>query len=175
MTAAALGGVGLLALSSCALGGSDAVRAKAEPSGASPAAQGADLGNFDPCTFFKPEELTAAGVSTEAKDFTQVSFQPGCTWHGKLLSVALQKNADESLEGLGAGAWDEFTRIQMNGRDAARVIPSGAIGQGVCNVVVSSGGGVVIYQLTAAMRDTLADPCGEIEKIAEQTASRLPE
>ncbi len=91
------------------------------------------------------------------------------------MSLALQKNADETIDSLSSGSWDEFTRIQVGGREAARVIPAGGGGQGVCTTVVSAGGGVALYQLTAYMRDSVADPCGEIEKIAEQTASRLPE
>ncbi|MCA1185524.1 MULTISPECIES: DUF3558 family protein [unclassified Saccharopolyspora] len=173
VSVAALSGVGLVALTSCALGGPDTGRVG--PPEASPVAHGANLSQFDPCNFFKREELTANGLPTEAKDFTLVSFQPGCAWSGEKFDLAFQKNADETVDSLSKGAWDEFTRIQIGGREAARVIPTGAKGQGFCNTVVNAGGGVVLYQFTAAMRDTVADPCGEIEKIAEQTASRLPE
>ena len=163
--------IAVLGLSSCALGsgpgeGSDGSTPQQEPG----------LANFDPCTFFQPEELTSWGVPTQAEEFTQVSFQPGCAWNGNTtFGLALQKNQDETVESLRSGAWDEYTDLQVAGRQSARVIPAGAAGQGVCNVVVPAGEGVVLYQLTAYMRDSVADPCGEIEKIANQTASRLPE
>ncbi|MCA1192253.1 DUF3558 family protein [Saccharopolyspora sp. 6V] len=175
MAVAALGGVGPLALSSCALGDPEVIRAKAEPAEASPVAKGADLENFDPCTFFKPDELTSYGVSTQAEDFTLVSFQPGCAWNGKKMDIALQKNEDETVDSLEKGAHDEYTRIKIAGRDSARLIVAGGEGTGGCITVVPAGGGIVLYQLSGYMRDSVADPCGEIEKIAEQTASRLPE
>ncbi|GAB2660897.1 hypothetical protein GCM10027271_19560 [Saccharopolyspora gloriosae] len=167
-------GFALLALSSCALGDSGPDGGSGNDAAPPSEAQGTGLADFDPCTFFKPDELTSFGVGTQAEDFTLVSFQPGCSWTGQDLDLVLQKNADETVDSLSKGAWDEFTKIDVAGREAARVVPAGATGQGICNTVVSTGGGVALYQLTAAMRDTLADPCGEIEKIANQTASRLP-
>lgn len=169
----AMTALALLGLSSCALGDSGSGGGSTEPSPTSEA-PGSGLASFDPCVFFQPDELTSFGVSTQSQDFTQVSFQPGCTWEGEKFDLVLQKNADETVESLSKGAWDEYTKTQIGGRDAARVIPAGAAGQGVCNAVVSTGGGVALYQLTAYMRDSVADPCGEIEKIADQTASRLP-
>ncbi|WP_433871513.1 hypothetical protein [Saccharopolyspora sp. CA-218241] len=50
----------------------------------------------------------------------------------------------------------------------------GGTGQGVCNAVVDTGGGVVLYGITAALGSAV-DACGEVEAIAERTASRLPE
>ncbi|MFR9732267.1 DUF3558 family protein, partial [Saccharopolyspora sp. MS10] len=144
-------------------------------SGATPSGESEGLESFEPCVFFQPEELTSFGLSTQAKEFTQVSFQPGCSWDGDKFGLALQKNADETVESLRAGAWDEYADVQIAGRRAARVIPVGATGQGVCNVVVPAGEGVALYQLTGFFKDSVADPCGEIEKIAGQTASRLPE
>lgn len=91
------------------------------------------------------------------------------------MDIALQKNAEETVQSLQeGGSYDSFEPTTVDGRKAARMISPGFTGQGACNTVVSTGGGVVIYQLTAAMRDSVADPCGEIEKIANQTASRLP-
>ncbi|MCA1192254.1 DUF3558 domain-containing protein [Saccharopolyspora sp. 6V] len=169
---ALVAGVSLLGLSGCALGGSTGDSESAPPS----ASRGAALEGFDPCTFFKPEELTSYGVSTQAEDFTLVSFQPGCAWNGEKMDIALQKNADETVESLEkGGSYDKYTRIKIAGRDAARMIAPGFTDQGGCVTVVSAGDGIVLYQLTAAMRDSVADPCGEMEKIANQTASRLPE
>ncbi|WP_344931434.1 DUF3558 family protein [Saccharopolyspora gregorii] len=163
-------GLSLVGLSSCALGQDDGA-------GTAPTSEekSADLAKFDPCTFFKPEELTSYGVSTQAEDFTLVSFQPGCAWNGKKMDIALQKNEDETVDSLEKGAHDEYTRIKIAGRDSARMIVAGGEGTGGCITVVPAGGGIVLYQLSGYMRDSVADPCGEIEKIAEQTASRLPE
>ncbi|MCA1225136.1 DUF3558 domain-containing protein [Saccharopolyspora sp. 6M] len=165
----------MFGLSSCALG--SGVDGGGEGAG-SPTSSGVDaaLESFDPCTFFKPDELTSYGVSTQAEEFTQVSFQPGCTWNGEKMDIALQKNADETIQSLEkGGSYDSYEHIKIAGRDSARMIAPGFTGQGACITVVPAGGGVVLYQLTAYMRDSVADPCGEIEKIAEQTASRLPE
>lgn len=169
---AMISGLALFGLSSCALGGPGG---NGDPSPTSES-RGAGLEKFDPCTFFKPQELTSYGVSTQAEDFTDVSFQPGCTWSGDRLDISLQKNAGETVESLESGGpYDEYTQIEVAGRDAARMLVDGAAGQGSCITVVSAGGGVVLYQLVGYMRDSVADPCGEVEKIANQTASRLPE
>ncbi|MFR9732263.1 DUF3558 family protein [Saccharopolyspora sp. MS10] len=168
--AVAISGIALIGVSSCALGGAE------DDAGSGDSNSGQDgLESFDPCTFFKPEELTSYGVSTQAEDFTLVSFQPGCSWDGDRMDVALQKNADETVESLSNGSYDEYTPIEVGGRDGARMIVSGAEGEGGCITVVPAGEGVVLYQLTAYMRDSVADPCAEIEEIADQTASRLPE
>jgi hypothetical protein len=168
-------GLALVGLSACSGGGSGT---GGEETSAAPtsAASGSGLANFDPCTFFTSDELTSFGVSTQSEEFTQVSFQPGCVWKGEKGDVALQKNADETVQGLGkGGGFDKFTPTTVAGREAAEVIVAGGTGQGVCNFVVSAGGGIALYQITGARRDSLADPCGEIKKIANQTASRLPE
>ncbi|MCA1185523.1 MULTISPECIES: DUF3558 family protein [unclassified Saccharopolyspora] len=168
-----ISGLALFGLSSCALGGSDGGSGGSSPTSE---ASGDGLKDFDPCTFFKSEELTSYGVSTQAEDFTDVSFQPGCTWHGKRLDVSLQKNAGETVDSLESGGpYDEYTRINVAGRDAARMLVDGAAGQGSCITVVAAGGGVALYQLVGYMRDSVADPCGEVENIANQTAARLPE
>ncbi|WP_395475102.1 DUF3558 domain-containing protein [Saccharopolyspora spinosa] len=168
-TAAALFG-----LSACGSGGPTGGSSN-ETSAAPTSESGSGLASFDPCTFFKPDELTSYGLSTQSEEFTQVSFQPGCSWTGKKMSLALQKNADETVKSLGeGGGHDEYTEIKIAGRDAARMIVAGAKDQGGCVTVVSAGGGIVLYQVTGYMRDSLADPCGEVEKIANQTASRLP-
>ncbi|MFC7343133.1 DUF3558 family protein [Saccharopolyspora griseoalba] len=165
---AATAGVALFGISACS--GSDSGDTAGEPK-----PQGKAISSFDPCTFFKPDELTSWGVSTQSEDFTQVSFQPGCTWEGEKMDIALQKNADETVQSLKEGeSYDSYEPISVGGREAARMIVPGATGQGGCVTVVSTGGGVVLYQIAGAMRDSVADPCAEIEKIANQTASRLP-
>ncbi|MFR9732269.1 DUF3558 family protein, partial [Saccharopolyspora sp. MS10] len=136
-------------------------------SGATPSGESEGLESFDPCTFFNGDELASFGVGPQAKEFTQVSFQPGCSWDGELLSIAVQKNAEETVESLErGGSYDSFDRVNVAGRESARMIAPGFTDQGGCITVVPAGGGVVLYQLTAYMRDSVADPCGEIEKIA---------
>ncbi|MBB5153358.1 DUF3558 family protein [Saccharopolyspora phatthalungensis] len=166
----------MFGLSACTGGGSSAGGGEETSSAPTSASSGSGLAGFNPCTFFKPEELTSFGVSTQSKDFTQVSFQPGCEWTGEKQTIGLQKNAEETVQSLGkGGGFDEFTPTTVAGREAAKMLTAGATGQGVCNYVVSAGGGIVLYQITGAMRDSVADPCGELKKIADQTASRLPE
>ncbi|MEU6132399.1 DUF3558 family protein [Saccharopolyspora sp. NPDC047091] len=171
---AAAAALSLFGLSSCALGSDSG--GSGDGAGSPTSSDSAALENFDPCTFFKSDELSSYGVSTQAEEFTQVSFQPGCTWNGEKMDIALQKNADETVQSLEkGGSYDSYEHINIAGRDSARMIAPGFTGQGACITVVPAGGGVALYQLTAYMRDSVADPCGEIEKIAEQTASRLPE
>ncbi|MEV5540173.1 DUF3558 family protein [Saccharopolyspora shandongensis] len=175
LTATAAGLV-LFGLAACSGGGKNTGGGE-ETTSSSPtsAASGSGLAGFDPCTFFTPDELTSFGVSTKSEEFTQVSFQPGCTWNGEKLDIALQKNADETVKSLGeGGGFDKYTPTTVAGREGAELLVAGATGQGVCNYVVSAGGGIAIYQLTGAMRDSVAEPCAELKKIVDQTASRLP-
>ncbi|MFR9732157.1 DUF3558 family protein, partial [Saccharopolyspora sp. MS10] len=155
----------VLGISSCALGGSTG--GAPDFPGSNSAEQGAGLNKLDPCAFFRQDELMSYGVGTQPEEFTQVSFQPGCAWNGEKMDVAMQKNADETVDSLASGGpYDEYTKIEVAGRPAARMLVSGAAGEGSCITVVSAGGGVVLYQLVGRMRDSVADPCGEIEKIA---------
>lgn len=141
---------------------------------ATPEPKHSALQAFDPCTFLTPDELSSFGVEPQAKPFTQVSEQPGCTWDGKDMDLVLQKNAVQSLDQYEkTGTFDEFTRKPFAGRAGARMLTAGAKGQGVCNAVVSAGGGIVLYQVTGNYPEF--DACGEVEKIADQTAARLPQ
>lgn len=168
-TAAGLALLGLSACGGASTGGGE------QPS-AQPPAPGSGLQSFDPCTFFTPEELTSFGVGTTAQDFTQVSFQPGCAWEGEKLSIGLQKNAKDTVQSLGqSGGFDKYEPTTVAGREAAEIIVGGGTDQGGCNYAVSAGGGIVMYQLTGFMRDSVPDPCGELEKVVNQTASRLPQ
>jgi uncharacterized protein DUF3558 len=169
-------GVALLGLSACSGGGLGSGGADDTSAAPTSASSGSGLASFDPCTFFKADELTSFGVSTQSQEFTQVSFQPGCEWEGEKLAIALQKNADETVQSIeSGGSYDSFDRITVGGREAGRLIVPGATGQGGCITVVSAGGGIVLYQIAGEMRDSLADPCADLEKIADRTASRLPE
>ncbi|SDW65892.1 Protein of unknown function [Saccharopolyspora shandongensis] len=167
-------GLSLLVLTACAGGGKTA-RSGEETSSALASASKFALASFDPCTFFESDELTSFGVSTKSEEFTQVSFQPGCEWRGEEFTLGLQKNADETVQSLGeGGGFDSYVPTTVGGREGAELLVAGATGQGLCNYVVSTGGGIAIYQLTGAMRDSVADPCGDLKKIVDQTASRLP-
>ncbi|WP_190818408.1 DUF3558 family protein [Saccharopolyspora pogona] len=173
---AAAAGLALFGLAACAGGGKSPGGSEETSSAPTSASSGAGLAGFDPCTFFKPDELTSFGLSTKAEEFTQVSFQPGCSWKGEKFTLGLQKNADETVQSLGqGGGFDKYAATTVAGREGAEMLVAGATGQGICNYVVSAGGGIAIYQLTGAMRDSVADPCGELKTIVDQTASRLPE
>ncbi|MBQ0927463.1 DUF3558 family protein [Saccharopolyspora endophytica] len=162
-------GVALLGLSACSGNSSGGAP---EPA---PAPQGKPIASFDPCTFFTPEELTSLGVSTQSQDGGVVSFEPGCEWEGEKMTLTLLKNADQTVESYEKnGNWDSYSKKSIGGRSGAVAVESGATGQGGCTVLVDAGGGVAVYGIDGAMRDSV-DACGETEKVANQTASRLPE
>ncbi|WP_406692607.1 DUF3558 family protein [Saccharopolyspora sp. ID03-671] len=163
----------LIGLSACT-GGSSGT-----PDGNGPSetqAPGKALASFDPCTFFQPDELTSYGVSTQGKDFSPIPSEPGCEWEGEKQTISLQKNVDQTVASYETGgAWDSYQKKTIGGRSAAIALETGATGQGSCTALVDAGGGVAIYMLDGAMRDSVADPCAETEKIVGQTASRLPQ
>lgn len=162
----------LFGLAACS-GGGNTPDGGADPT---PPAQGMPLASFEPCTFFKPEELSSFGVATQGKDFSPVKSEPGCAWDGEKMSLSIQKNLDQTVETYGAnGSWDSYQTKTIAGRPAAIALESGATDTGSCSALVNAGGGVAIYMLDGLMRDTIPDPCDELEKIVNQTASRLPE
>ncbi|GAA2332760.1 hypothetical protein GCM10009854_05120 [Saccharopolyspora halophila] len=168
---AAAAGVALFGLSACSGGGAGDTTT-GEPT-TEPQAKAIE--SFDPCTFFESDELTSFGVSTQSQDFSPVSFEPGCKWDGEKLDISLQKNAEETVDSYeSSGSWDSYHKTTIAGRQGAVALETGATDVGSCTVLVDAGGGVAIYMLDGMMRDSVADPCGELEKIANQTASRLP-
>jgi hypothetical protein len=167
---AATAGMALLGMSACSGNGSG------EPTG-NPTAppQEKAINSFDPCTFFPAEELTSLGVSTQSADGGVVEQEPGCEWQGEKMTLTLLKNATQTVESYETGGnWDSYSKKSIGGRSGAVAVESGATGQGGCTVLVNAGGGVAVYGVDGAMRDSV-DACGEAEKIANQTASRLPE
>ncbi|MDA3627591.1 DUF3558 family protein [Saccharopolyspora oryzae] len=168
---AAVAGASLLGLSACSGGGSSSGSEESPTS----AAAGAGLASFDPCTFFEPGELTSWGLSTQSEDFSPVKSEPGCKWDGDQMGLALQKNAEESVASYQqSGSWERYDKKTIGGRSAAIANEPGTVGQGSCTVLVDAGGGVAIYMVDGTRRDSV-DACAEAEKIANQTASRLPE
>lgn len=166
---AATSGVALLGMSAC---GSGNTAGESKPQ---PEPQAKAIESFDPCTFFKPDELTSWGVSTQPQDASVVKAEPGCEWEGENQVVALQKNAGETVDSYEtSGSWDSYKKTSIGDRKGAIALESGATGQGSCTVLVDAGGGVAIYGLDGLMRDSIPDPCGDLQKIANQTASRLP-
>ncbi|MCI2417775.1 DUF3558 domain-containing protein [Saccharopolyspora sp. K220] len=168
-------GVALLGLSACSGGGSSNDGNDETSAAPTTAASGSGLASFDPCTFFNADELSSFGVATQSEDGTVVSFEPGCKWEGEKMILSLLKNADETVASYEtSGSWDSYTKKTIGGRSAAVAVESGAAGQGGCTVLVDAGGGVAIYGVDGVLRDSV-DACPEAEKIASQTASRLPE
>ncbi len=158
------------------------VSACATPSGDTKSEQPSDtaqqakaLEGFDPCAFYNSQELQSWGVSTESQDATAVSFEPGCRWEGEALAVSMHKNVDETVASYGqSGSWDSYQEKAVAGRSAAVGVEAGAQDAGGCSVLVDSGGGVVIYG-ASGMRSDSVDACAQAEKLAEETAPRLPE
>ncbi|MFR9732214.1 DUF3558 family protein [Saccharopolyspora sp. MS10] len=160
-------------LSGCALGG------EADPEGVAPTSgpgeANGSLEAFDPCTFFQSGELAGWGLPARGEPFTVVSFEPGCTWVGDQMSLVLQKNVDESVASYeSSGNWERYEKTNIGGRSAALANVPGGGATGGCTMLVDSGGGVAIYAVSGKLAESV-DPCAEIEKIADQTASRLPE
>lgn len=166
-------GAVLLGVSACATpaGGGDADQPET-----SEAQQSKALEQFDPCTFFQPDELTSWGVSTNAEDGTEVPWEPGCMWSGDEQTVGLNKSTEETVDSYEQnGSWGSYEKQQIAGRSAAVAqTPSSAANGFGCNVLVDAGGGVAIYQITDKGTEPM-DPCSELKKVAEATASRLPE
>ncbi|GAA4612947.1 DUF3558 family protein [Saccharopolyspora hordei] len=165
-------GLSLLGLAACS-GGSEGQSGSEEQPPTS-AAAGSGLAQFDPCGFFKPDELTSWGVSMTSEEFSPVDFEPGCQWEGENMGVTLQKNVTETVESYARSNWDKYEQRSLGGRNGAIAITAGGTGMGGCNALVDAGGGVVIYGVDGYKRDSV-DACAEVEKIASQTASRLPE
>lgn len=164
----------MLGLSACSGGGPGNGGGEQTSAAPTTAASGSGLAGFDPCKFFKSDELTAFGVSTQSEDGTVVSFEPGCKWKGEKMILSLLKNSDETVASYEtSGSWDDYQKKSLDGRSAAVAVESGAAGQGGCTVLVDAGGGVAIYMVDGVMRDSV-NACAEAEKIANQTASRLP-
>ncbi len=164
-------GVVLVGVSACATPSGDTE--SEQPS--ETAQQSKALESFDPCTFFQPDELTAWGVSTDAEEATQVSWEPGCKWAGDEQTLGLNKNAEETVDSYEQSEnWASYEKQQIAGRSAAVAqVSSAAANDGGCNVLVDAGGGVAIYQSTPKSTSS-ADACDEVRKVAEATASRLP-
>ncbi|MHA6801564.1 DUF3558 family protein [Bounagaea algeriensis] len=137
------------------------------------AQQSKALENFDPCTFFKPDELKSWGLPpTEGTDKTQVSWEPTCAWSGDENIVGVSKNVEETVDSYEQNSsWASYEKQPIGGRSGAVAVTSGASGGGGCNVLVDAGGGVVIYQITSDVDDA----CSELKPIAEATAGRLPQ
>ncbi|MEV0052272.1 DUF3558 domain-containing protein [Saccharopolyspora shandongensis] len=170
--AVGVAGLALVGLSACS--GSPG-KGSEETSTPTSATQKSGLSNFDPCNFFTPEELSAAGVSGPSRPADALSSQPGCDWEGKDVLLTLSKNETEDFEKYSKNNFETFDEIDINGRKAARAVTAGSGGQGICSAIISAGGGIVDVNVAGIMRDSVADPCGEAEKIARQIEPRLPE
>ncbi|MER7077508.1 Protein of unknown function [Saccharopolyspora kobensis] len=166
-------GVALVGLSACSGTAGDSTR---EASSEKPTERvsGAGLEQFDPCTFFKPDELSSWGLQAQAEEFTPVSFEPGCRWKGGQMGLVLQKNVEETVASYEKnGNWERYDKQSVGGRSGVVANVPGGGATGGCNVLVDAGGGVVIYGVSGRLADSV-DACAEAEKIAAATASRLP-
>lgn len=170
--AAGIAGLALVGLSACS-GGSAGGE---EPGAPTTETQSSGLSNFDPCNFFTPEELTAAGVQAGAgRPANAMESQPGCDWEGENVLLTLSKNETSDFEAYSKNNFEKFERFDIDGRQSARAVTAGSGGSGICSVILSAGGGIVDVNVAGIMNDSVADPCGEAEKVARQIAPRLPQ
>lgn len=170
---AGIAGLALVGLSACS-GGSNA--GGEQPGAPTTETQSTGLSSFDPCTFFTPDELTAAGVQAgPGRPAKALESQPGCDWEGENVLLTLSKNETQDFEAYSKNNFEKFERFDLDGRQAARAITSGSGGQGICSVILSAGGGIVDVNVAGIMSDSVADPCGEAEKVSRQIAPRLPQ
>ena len=162
----------LLGLSGCALGGAPT---GSDENGPDPQPKASGLKDFDPCTFFTPDDLAAAGVGSAPERVEDVSFEPGCSFEGEKAMLTLYKNQDETVDSYATrGTWDSYQKFDINGRAAATGISAGATDRGICNIVVDAGGGVAIVTVNEVLPGDIPDPCGEAKKLAQQIEPRLP-
>ncbi|TDD53695.1 DUF3558 domain-containing protein [Saccharopolyspora elongata] len=172
--AVGVAGLALVGLSACS-GGPGKSGEETSTSTPTSAAQSSGLANLDPCTFLTSEELSAAGVSGPSRPVNDLKSQPGCDWEGKDVLLTFSKNETEDFEKYSKNNFETFDRFDINGRQAARAVTAGSGGQGICSAIISAGGGIVDVNVAGIMRNSVADPCGEAEKIARQIEPRLPE
>ncbi|MCA1195897.1 MULTISPECIES: DUF3558 domain-containing protein [unclassified Saccharopolyspora] len=163
---------GLFGVSGCALGGTDPGSEQNSPE---PQPKASGLKDLDPCAFFTPDDLAAAGVGGAPERVEDVSFEPGCSFEGESAMLTLYKNQDETVGSYAThGNWDSYQKFDINGRAAATGVSAGATDRGICNVLVDAGGGVAIVTVNEIFPGGIPDPCGEAEKIARQVEPRLP-
>lgn len=171
---AGIAGLALVGLSACSGGSSAGGEQPGAPTTETQQATG--LSSFDPCNFFTPEELTSAGVQPgPGRPANAIESQPGCDWEGENVLLTLSKNETSDFEAYSKNSFEKFERFDVDGRQAARAVTAGSGGQGICSVILSAGGGIVDVNVAGIMRDSVADPCGEAEKLARQIAPRLPQ
>ncbi|WP_243794037.1 DUF3558 family protein [Saccharopolyspora gloriosae] len=168
----AIAGTALLSLSACAL---NATTPSTDQETPPTQGSGSGLVGFDPCAFFTPEDLSAAGVSGQGEPVEQLESEPGCSYEGEKVLLTLYKNQQQTTDSYEtSGSWDSYEKFDINGRTAARGISAGSTGQGICNVVVDSGGGVAIISISGILLDDVPEPCQAAEDIARQVEPRLP-
>ncbi|RKT83252.1 Protein of unknown function [Saccharopolyspora antimicrobica] len=167
----ATAGLALVGLSACS-GGSTGGGEQPQTS----AAQSSGLADFDVCNFFTAGDLSAFGVQGPGEPDSTIDTEPGCNFRGDVKDVTLYKVPDTAFDAYTKqGNFGSLTPYEIDGRKAANGVTKGSEGQGICSAFLDAGGGTVIVTVTGLMRDSVADPCGEAEKVARQIEPRLPE
>lgn len=161
-------GVALLGATSCSSSEGGGTPVTESPRGG--------LGDVDPCSFFAPDDLAAAGVEGPGAPEDDIPSVPGCTFEGESVFLSLYKNQDQTVDSYEtAGSWDEYQRTDVNGRAAARAIASGSAGNNICSTLLDAGGGVVQVKVTAVLPDEPVDTCAKANEMATRIEPRLPE
>lgn len=160
-------GVALVALAACGGGANN---------GTAPLSQAASgLANLDPCKEMTSQQLSADGLPAQGTPQTQLSSEPGCDYQvpgGETFSV--YKNQQQTVDSYQThGNWDTYQKITVNGRPAARAQSAGSKGNGVCQILMDAGGGIVYTKVTA-LSEIDQQACGDALKYAQQIEPSLP-
>lgn len=132
------------------------------------------LANLDPCKVMTPQQLGADGLPAQGKPQTQLSVEPGCQFDGDQELVTFYKDQEQTVDSYQTnGHWDTYQKITVNGRPAARAQGAGSKGNGVCEILMDSGGGVVYSKVTAP-GESDDQACASALKYAQQIESSLP-
>ncbi|MDA3627593.1 DUF3558 family protein [Saccharopolyspora oryzae] len=164
-------GLALVGLSACSGGatGSDEQQQTSE-------AKSSGLADLDVCNFFTADELSAFGVKGPGEPDSTVDTEPGCNFQGDDKDVTLYKVPGTPFDAYTKkGNFDSLKPFEVSGRKAATGVTKGSEGQGICSAFIDAGSGTVTVTVTGLMKDSVADPCGEAEKVARQIEPRLPE
>lgn len=114
------------------------------------------------------------GLPTQGTPNKDLRQEPGCDFKGKDLEVTFSKNQKETVDKYEHdGQWDSYTKTTVNGRHAAHAQGASTSGTGGCTILMDSGGGVVLVDITDPDKSD-DQACAEDMKYAQQVEPTLP-